>query len=414
MSNDQNSVTPTIDNKTFNLFLTLLAGLSIAFMPGVDHGGQLPVLCLFLIAPFLLFNRSVWKNVNQPLFMVLVFFFLAAFPLAINSQEGEPLDVPSRYFIASVIFLALYRVNLNYGWIFKFTLLAVVIAFVTSLTDNSTRLRFGIGIIESGAILSTLSFMLAALGYYSQKTAFRILAATISIVCIFLLIKTGARGGWVSLLGTSIIVSYFMYGKHHKLKYTASLLLLSIVLSVAYVNSPIINTRVNAVISDLNKFSDRSVNTSVGQRLTIWELSVEGFLQSPVYGLSYKEIAQLRASYFDKYNLNLSGSEDGRASSHSDIFNSMLKQGSIGLIALFLLYIVPLRYYLKRYNQNTSPQIKMYSIMGITLVISTFISGLTEAVLMHGSVATFYAVTLVLLYHAIRQQEQLINHQETT
>ena len=400
-----NNATHSFKYETIQHIFSILLALSIVSIPTMQHGGQTATLFIFLLTPFLLFNRAVWHKIKEPLFQVFILFFLAAIPLAIHSSETEPLDVPSRYLIAALIFLALYRLHLPYQLILKAILLSVSIAFIASLLNSDERLEFGIGSIESGATLCIFFFFLVAFVCYEKQFSLRITAAALSLICIYLLVRTGTRGAWGSLIGTSLICGYLFYGSGKKLKYLFGVSLMLILLAVAYFNSPTIHNRTNSFVSDIQKLNSENFFSSTGQRVAVWKISIDGFLKSPVYGLSYKEIASLRDDYYKDHGIILSGSNDGRASSHNEILNIMLKQGSIGLIALILLYAVPIRFFYKKSKVTNSSSVRMYCFMGITLTTSVAISGLTEAILMHGAIATFYAVMLCLLYHAIRQTE---------
>lgn len=399
----------------FGFIFVNLAYATIYFSPGIDHGGQTPLFFLFLLSIPLLCSKACYQNIDKKFLFSLVFVFIAAIPLAVKSGAGEALDTPSRFLIIAIVYIALSQAPIKGELVLRSAMLACVIAFVVAchevLTTKATRVNIGIGILESAYTLSVLLFFCLIACVYSQSKKWKLIAAISLGLGALALAQTGTRGAWLATIITAIIFLRIVSPTNF-----FKILLIGGVLSLTafaagYNFSTVIEKRVDATIKELRFFGELNRSTSTNLRLIYWEHALEGFQDSPLTGLSYQENASLRKDFAKRYNVHMVGTEDGRSSSHNEILNAMVQKGIIGLMAILLVYLIPLKHFLNKLK-STQQSVKSYAVAGVCTISAMFISGLTEAPLMHTSVSVTYGMMLVLLYHAIRNEEH--KHKETS
>jgi len=394
-----------IDNSIIYVF-SVLSILAIAMSPGIKSAGQLPVLILFFISLIFCFRKPHLSKSDYALISALVFMVVSAIPQAIMSQQGQPLDGPSRYLIAAIIFIALSHIKTSplliiYG-IAGSAMFTILAGGYEMVTTNHSRLNLGIGIIESGTVLSMIvSIALPFIALPSQKRL-RPLLIFVLLTCLFFMIATGARGSWLAVIISTSVFIFLKYQKKRLIIFSALFITLLISGTVTYYSSERFSQRIDASIVEISSLHDTNIATSTNLRLLMWNHAWEGFKQGPLFGISYKENARLKRQSIEKNNTTEVYSADGRGSAHNEILTSMLYKGIVGLLALLCLYLVPLLIFLK-HIKNSHPKIQALALAGICCVTSAFISGLTEAPLMHTSVATTFAMMIILIVTGINQ-----------
>lgn len=400
------------DNKPAAIFTFIFISLAYAtiyFSPGIPHGGQGPLLFLFLISIPLAFSKKSFQNLDKKFFFAFVFVFLAAIPLAVKSGEGEALDAPSRFLIMAIVFLALYRIPINGKWVFRSAMLACLIAFILALYEvvvtKTYRVNLGIGILESAYTLSMLIFVCLSAAMVERDKVWKLIAIFSVIAGSTALLQTGTRGAWLATILAGIIFLKLLSSKDNKKQIFIGCICLFLTVLISYNFSDPLRKRLNFTVNELQLFGKMHLATnSSNLRLIYWEHAWEGFKQSPLTGLSYQENASLRQKFANKYKVRMVGIKDGRSSSHNEILNAMVQKGLLGLMAIMLIYLIPLQHFSKKLK-STNQTVRFYAISGICTISAIAVSGLTEAPLMHTSVSVTYGMLLILLYHSIRNQE---------
>ena len=400
------------DNKLATIFTFVFVSLAYAtiyFSPGIPHGGQGPLLFLFLISIPLAFSKQSFQNLDKKLFFALVFIFLAAIPLAVKSGEGEALDAPSRFLIIAIVFLALYRIPINGKWVFRSAMLACLTAFIVAVyevfTTKTYRVNLGIGILESAYTLSMLLFLCLSAAILERDKFWKYIAIFSVIAGATALLQTGTRGAWLATILAGMIFLKLLSSKDNRKLIFIGCLCLFLTAFISYNFSDTLRKRLNFTVNELQLFGKMHLATnSSNLRLIYWEHAWEGFKQSPITGLSYQENATLRQQFANKYKVRMVGIKDGRSSSHNELLNSMVQKGILGLAAILLIYLIPLQHFARKFK-STNQTVRFYAISGICTITSIAVSGLTEAPLMHTSVSVTYGMLLILLYHSIRNQE---------
>lgn len=125
-------------------------------------------------------------------------------------------------------------------------------------------------------------------------------------------------------------------------------------------------------------------------RLHMWEAALEGVAAAPLLGRgtgAYPELLKERAAaglgpwQVTQYD-----------HAHNEFLTVAVDRGLFGILALLLLYAVPMYLFHRRHD--------VFGIAGTALVAAFFLSGLTETIFNHSLAITYYCVLVILLFTA--------------
>ncbi|MGY0398900.1 MAG: O-antigen ligase family protein [Ostreibacterium sp.] len=220
-------------------------------------------------------------------------------------------------------------------------------------------------------------------------TAFGILAAVLSL----------SRGSWITLLLVLLILLILNFNKRRYLNYqsliTASII--AVVLGIGYMSlGEKINKRVTLATQNIiNYYTKGNNTTSVGQRLSMWKFALHEGRQYPILGADAKQIK------IDKANWVKAGNAPKIILKYTHLHNEYLDafatKGLIGLLALLLLFGLPLHYYLTSLSTHIKnhPELRRLRSAGIAHISCFAFFGLTEVSLPSHNIA-FLMLTLPL------------------
>ncbi|RDU96467.1 O-antigen ligase family protein [Trinickia dinghuensis] len=197
---------------------------------------------------------------------------------------------------------------------------------------------------------------------------------------------SGARGGWIAV---PFLLWAALAGRHWFVKARVPILCILIVCVAAVASTKVVDTRVEAIRSDLQAFYKGNSDTSVGVRFDLWRAAVRLYVHHPVLGVGRGRLESAMRSLVEQGK----GPEmiiNGRA--HSEFFSVLAEMGTIGVIALLSLYAGTFRPFWRE-RHNPDPHIATAAYTGIMLIGSTVIFGLTIDVLTLVMNAAFFALT---------------------
>ncbi|HVR58286.1 MAG TPA: O-antigen ligase family protein [Pseudolabrys sp.] len=117
------------------------------------------------------------------------------------------------------------------------------------------------------------------------------------------------------------------------------------VLAGAWFASPHLRTRVMSAYSQFQEYRDADVPSSVGKRLEFWQKSVGFFRDAPLIGHGTGTVLQL----FQQAAIGRTAvAAEVIANPHNQTFSVAIQWGIVGLTALYALWLVHLRMFLKQ------------------------------------------------------------------
>ena len=136
--------------------------------------------------------------------------------------------------------------------------------------------------------------------------------------------------------------------------------------------------------------------TSSGARLEMWKASYEIIKENPMIGVgkgNYKEHVQVLVGQgkVDEFVARFDHP-------HNEYIANFLELGIVGLLALILVFLSPISYFLNTIKHHTfDQQERVLAVAGLILVLHYSFYSLTAGVFAHQSTTLFYSIFLVII-----------------
>ncbi len=335
-------------------------------------------------------------------------------------------DGPSRILFAGFVFFLLKTRNIQYINILAIAIPISLICVLLEVKLNplphaSWGGRYATYFVDPNTlgsqtfILGLLSlFFIGSIRKTSLPVQFLMLAG--GLAGIYISIHSGSRGAWLVapfiLLMMFIIRVSDIYSAHNTLRlrmwaYTGIFALLIVFIFVAiYFLSNIFSSRlVSGYYEILGWLLGKNLDSSAGNRLSIWIFSFSFAAESFLFGHGEEKnmLQILQGSPLNIPANEISISIMASTGPHSDILSKLLSSGYIGLVAYLALLGVPFYFFWKNRNailanNKKAARIGMYYIVGI------FIAGLSNEQLSLKYLCTFYGLMIATLLAQVLYQ----------
>lgn len=255
---------------------------------------------------------------------------------------------------------------------------AVAFANITLLFGSMSLLSIGWGPVTSSpraeAGVKVLVFVLSVWGTWLSQT----------------------RSSWMLLpiLAVVFLLGLSGWSRRHKV-YCA--LALSVALVVSAVGIWNFSSRMQAVATDLQKFSASSDrDTSFGIRLQLWQAALIMFEKSPVVGVGP---SNFRSELLDLNKKGVVTNEviKGYGEPHNDLLAALSGYGLLGLLSILALYLVPAYIFLRRLASDDRV-IRVGAQLGLLFCLGYCAFSLTEMMFRNmRSVPTYSLIVVALI-----------------
>ena len=388
--------------------LPLLAGLLLGTALVSRSGGQpVAAIMVLLCLPLLFVKRQVLQRPNKWLIFALTLPLLTSIPLFLGSATGEALAPAARFFLAGLVLLALGNIRFDPQLLMRSATAGGIVAVLAHIGElGQLRVNWGVGYIDSGYVAVML--LCLSLGQFhldKGKIGWR-LFALLGIGCLFLaVLKTGTRGAWPAMIIVFLLQFLFLEFSRRQKVLVAGFGLALFATSAMLV--PSIKERIDLTIYEVESYAvDSNRASSMGYRLDFWRIALRCFEENPLWGVSYQKRSEVMKEYTKAWPISSTIGDDGRSSSHNEFLEAMAKRGILGVIAVLLLYLIPMRGFIRRLHTNHDPTTRVVCHVGVALVVTMILTGITEAPLMNVRVGTTYGFMLVFLYQILASRKK--------
>ncbi|WP_133117954.1 O-antigen ligase family protein [Burkholderia ubonensis] len=203
---------------------------------------------------------------------------------------------------------------------------------------------------------------------------------------------SGTRGGWIAI---PMLLWFAIAGKHWLADRRARVIFVAVLAGCVIVAASThgISTRFAAIGSDVQEMQEGNSSTSTGARLDLWRASAQIYAAHPVLGVGRGSLESAlgelaKRGEVPKFVVN------GRA--HSEFFSVLAEMGTLGILALLTLYGATFAAFW-RARRSTDPDTVVAAYLGMSLVGSTILFGLTIDVLTLVMNVAFFGLTAVTL-----------------
>lgn len=367
-----------------------------------------------LIALILVFRRShdLYKE-EKILFVLFALLLLSFFISATLNGWSDNSIRRTGTVLKYILFFPVYLLIRQYSDLSKILFTGIVVGGailgIQAIIDVFYKgLGQGWGIYGSIIFgdLSILFFSITLiLLFFTQnlnKTTYIVIFSLIlSALAVYL---SGSRNAWLTAIFTIIAVPLLSY---RFMKYRRVILIIIPILIITASTSLFTDTMHKRLVLASSEFStfitegapkDIPIKTnSVGHRLESWRAALQitqnAFLFGYGGGNAGKQVSRYAQKGLAHPDLINPDTEKGIGGLHSTYFETLLNEGIIGLIIMFLFLLYPLSEFIKARKFNP-----LLSTIGIIFIANYMIFGISENPFVHDNFSSVYLILLSVFF----------------
>ncbi len=389
----------------------LFYALSINIPSGYGYGALLLLVSVLFLAFIKKTQASIpLKSLALPVFVLLAYFAVLLFDIVYHELPLMFLDNPSRFVFAALVALVLARSppSLTIFWaaVIVGAMGAGILALYQKYQLNMPRPWGYDHPIQFGNISILLSFFcLAGLTWVKEQSfawIWRIFFIVGAVLALTASLLSQSRGGWVAF---PFVIAILIYSQSRvfsgkKIAFTISFIV-ALLVSLYFIPQTGVQTRIAQAVNDIQKYEQGNVYSSLGTRIALWKNAVILSKEKPWLGYGepgYLDALKIRVEHkqASKHLLNYNHV-------HNDYLDALVKRGWTGLLALLLLYLIPL-FYLFKYLKDQSDRIRAIAQAGTVLIVSYMVFGLSQGFLVHHSGMIVLAFSIVIIFSLLQKE----------
>jgi O-antigen ligase len=248
------------------------------------------------------------------------------------------------------------------------------------------HITFGDGAMLSVGVMSVMLLMPI------KQPVYRFIIGLSLLCALYAAFMSQARGAWIVL--PVYLLVFFGYNMASRQSALLKLLITAAVMAALVVLTPagnIIEKRYTEAVTEVNQFfSGENIDTSIGHRLAMWSIAYDVWKEHPVIGSGLGDFDedmvryQRRGEYPEAVVYG---------STHNIFVQAMVGTGVAGFLAMgFGLVIAPLLLFYRNRACH-----KPYATMGMLMIASYIIFGLSESWILRAPVISIYITYVIAL-----------------
>ena len=402
----------------------------------VRHGIHACLYILALLAVFQLaqnpapFREGFADPSTRRVVLSLGSLFFATLVTQVLSQSiyWPSFDGPSKILLAGLVFLFLRGQRISFAKVLEFALpIGLLCVFwVIQMSPEARKLwdgplamdRFATHFVDPNSLGSQVLILtmlcVFSIGLFAKKRTWLFALKAIGIAMgAVIVVNAQSRGGWLAI-PPLLILWLALYFSQNTLRGPAKFLPPAIVLcaaatlfAIGYETSPILSNRGNFAIENANDWlAGKNLDSPIGIRLSIWEISMTLARESPWIGYGETGLKAVLATHPLNIPANRSAIDTlAFAGAHSDILAKQLSMGVIGLAAYFATMLVPWMYFWK-HRCHAHRDTRAAAHLGLYFITGVFICGLTNEMLSLKYLCSFFGLMIAGLAADISRRER--------
>ncbi|MFS1464802.1 O-antigen ligase family protein [Vibrio lentus] len=239
-----------------------------------------------------------------------------------------------------------------------------------------------------------LSIIALYLSYTSKNRLLSVLSTLSFILLSINVILIDTRGTWLALIAVYITIISLIFIKKRNWKLTLiSLLLFTTVIALSY---PVIESRVDRSMKEVELLTKGDLNSSWGIRVQLWTAGYDIIKTEKSWlGLGQTKHLELIQEMYKKGDVKKSLARFDNKNFHNSIIDRTVKYGFIGLILYIGVLVIPFIYGLKNFNSD-------HSSLLIVMPVFIFVAGLSYVPLSHPGTYFLYLLTSIFLINKLK------------
>lgn len=210
-----------------------------------------------------------------------------------------------------------------------------------------------------------------------------------------------SRGAWLAIPIFVVAGCLAFMPRGRFLRKTGVALAILLVIGGIYGSTSTVRERLVQAGADINGIrQNNNMDSSLGTRYQLWKASFTIFSEHPLIGVGVNGYSKALEEMAGR-GLITEGSAKFPHSHNEFLFTAVLF-GSVGIVCLLALYVVPFGYFLSQLA-SVSPQARVAALMGITLCLSFVADGLVDVMFIWRECGIFYTIMMALLLAALQR-----------
>jgi O-antigen ligase len=193
--------------------------------------------------------------------------------------------------------------------------------------------------VQYSMLLAFTSLIILNRLFYETNFRWKIIYFLYFLTASSNLFLNGGRTGQLAFIFTIFIVG-FLNIKHKVIAFFSMLILVTAILFTAYNTSPIFKQRINTTISEIEKIDkDDKYNGGLGQRVAVWIIGSEIFLDNPILGIGVSCEMNVMNEYITQNHNDLDKKYIRvMPSYHSNYVQPLVQLGIIGFVLYMMIF----------------------------------------------------------------------------
>ena len=381
----------------------------------VNSGYTIGPWILLLASITLLWRRPVLNLQAEDKWLMAVLAGYSVLFIAQLLWEGansRTFDRPSRFLFAVPVLLWViaYPPRLSWLWsgIASGAILAGSLAMWQKWILGFERAEGHTNVIQFGNISMVFGlFCIAGLGWawvQPQARRWLLLLAIGALLGALGSLLSGSRGGWIGL-PFIFLVLYRAYGNLVSVKFRLVIVigLVSFAALAYYIPLTGVQARLAIALEDVQLYtSGENKWTSLGARFDMWRGALMLIAEKPLTGWGWDGYAIGMQSLVEQGKV-IQYAADNHA--HNEYLDNFARRGVLGILSLFILYLVPLRLFVRRLKSDNL-ELRALATAGAILPVAFMDFGLSQVFFGHSSGVMIYAFWLAVLWGTLRAYER--------
>ena len=392
--------------KSYSQFVNALIFIFPVVINSVKVAGDIVLFILAMMGIFIAISQRLSpfsiKDIKVFSYLTTGYFLAVCLSVLFSGKVTELLHFIPRdfYFLfAPFIALALYKSEINVNYLLAGVKVGLIVLGIITGNQLLSGVYRPSGVINADVFANIAVSMFFIVFVFFQQESFKHKIITlISLLSgFFVIVVSGTRGAWVSLLLLLGVYLYFLYKqktKSNKVSIIVVLVVLGSSLSVFNFNQ-YANDRVNIAYTEAsNWFSGDQIPNSVSNRLEMYSIAIDNAKDVPFFGhglrtsniVLHNKTPVIFRNYVSSYN-----------HLHNAYLTNLYNGGIPLLSALLLLLFVPLRIFIKENSLNRENPV---FIAGLLLTVGYASYGMVNIlfgdVFMNAFYVFFLAIFLLL------------------
>ena len=401
---------------SISFFTFLMFALCLAIPNGYSVGPVL-FLCAMLSCVFFV-GKSPSKIKYNRLDYVLAFSFISYFmvfvaEIVIFGLKWREIDKPIRFLIAVPVIFFLLKIPARVNWLWAGIIIGSISAGSIGVyqkillgLERASGFIYPIQFGDLAMLLGLLSLSGIAWGKEQSHRKTWIICFSIG-ACFGILasLLSGSRGGWIGAPLILLMLFYNYYNFLSRAQWTGIIVsaLIGLATIIAIPETGVAH-RIYRIYFDLIQYTHGNSNTSLGARLDLWRMSNYMFGHRPIFGYGSYDFVEMLSQLVEKFGYGHAIVAESLQSAHNEILDAAAKRGSIGVLALLGVYLVPLVLF-SRFRKSRDMTTRSLALGGAMIPVCFMDFGMSQVLFTHNDAVMVYPYAIAVFWACLRNRQ---------